>query len=174
LDRPGLLESEGSPKRGRGEEGSKRYEQCEFKSFFLTMGDYDIVAIYEAPDDAVAARSTCSWACWDMFGAHAESVLKQLIGKSSARWLVGQRCAHESHGLSDSGAPRISLSAIESFDLRSRLAKLSLVGLREHIPYWPMETVGMRQSLFSCSEPESSQSSLGTLRSGFGEKIFVQ
>src|SRR6202140_5704481 len=28
----------------------------EFKHFFLTMGDYDIVAIYEAPDDAVAAR----------------------------------------------------------------------------------------------------------------------
>jgi len=28
----------------------------EFKSFFLTMGDYDIVAVCEAPDDAVAAR----------------------------------------------------------------------------------------------------------------------
>lgn len=28
----------------------------EFKLFFLTMGDYDIVAVYEAPDDAVAAR----------------------------------------------------------------------------------------------------------------------
>ena len=28
----------------------------EFKFFFLTMGDFDIVAIYEAPDDAVAAR----------------------------------------------------------------------------------------------------------------------
>ncbi|WP_371420193.1 GYD domain-containing protein [Tardiphaga sp.] len=28
----------------------------EFKSFFLTMGDYDIVAVYEAPDDAIAAR----------------------------------------------------------------------------------------------------------------------
>jgi uncharacterized protein with GYD domain len=28
----------------------------EFKSFFMTMGDYDMVAIYEAPDDAVAAR----------------------------------------------------------------------------------------------------------------------
>jgi uncharacterized protein with GYD domain len=28
----------------------------EFKSFFLTMGNYDMVAIYEAPDDAVAAR----------------------------------------------------------------------------------------------------------------------
>ena len=28
----------------------------EFKSFYLTMGDYDMVAIFEAPDDAVAAR----------------------------------------------------------------------------------------------------------------------
>ena len=28
----------------------------DFKQFFLTMGGYDMVAIYEAPDDAVAAR----------------------------------------------------------------------------------------------------------------------
>ena len=28
----------------------------EFRSFFLTMGEYDFVAVYEAPDDAVAAR----------------------------------------------------------------------------------------------------------------------
>jgi uncharacterized protein with GYD domain len=28
----------------------------EFKQFFLTMGEYDMVALYEAPDDAVAAR----------------------------------------------------------------------------------------------------------------------
>jgi uncharacterized protein with GYD domain len=28
----------------------------DFKSFFLTMGTYDFVGIYEAPDDAVAAR----------------------------------------------------------------------------------------------------------------------
>jgi uncharacterized protein with GYD domain len=27
-----------------------------FKTFFLTMGQYDIVAEYEAPDDAIAAR----------------------------------------------------------------------------------------------------------------------
>ena len=25
-------------------------------SFYMTLGDYDIVAVYEAPDDAVAAR----------------------------------------------------------------------------------------------------------------------
>lgn len=28
----------------------------EFTSFYLTMGDCDMVAIYEAPDDAAAAR----------------------------------------------------------------------------------------------------------------------
>jgi uncharacterized protein with GYD domain len=27
-----------------------------FKSFFLTMGEYDMVAVVEAPDDAVLAR----------------------------------------------------------------------------------------------------------------------
>ena len=30
----------------------------EFRSFFMTMGDFDMVGIYEAPDDAVAARFT--------------------------------------------------------------------------------------------------------------------
>ena len=28
----------------------------EIKSVFLTMGEYDLIAVYEAPDDAVAAR----------------------------------------------------------------------------------------------------------------------
>ena len=30
----------------------------EFKSLYMTMGDYDLVVVYEAPDDAVAARFT--------------------------------------------------------------------------------------------------------------------
>ena len=30
----------------------------EIKAVFLTMGDYDLVALYDAPDDAVAARFT--------------------------------------------------------------------------------------------------------------------
>jgi uncharacterized protein with GYD domain len=30
----------------------------EFRSFYMTMGDYDLIAVYEAPDDAVAARFT--------------------------------------------------------------------------------------------------------------------
>jgi uncharacterized protein with GYD domain len=28
----------------------------EIKAFYMTLGEYDIVAVYEAPDDAVAAR----------------------------------------------------------------------------------------------------------------------
>jgi uncharacterized protein with GYD domain len=28
----------------------------EFRSLYMTLGDYDLVLIYEAPDDAVAAR----------------------------------------------------------------------------------------------------------------------
>ncbi len=30
----------------------------EFKGLYMTMGDYDLIIIYEAPDDAVAARFT--------------------------------------------------------------------------------------------------------------------
>ncbi|HZK92307.1 MAG TPA: GYD domain-containing protein [Stellaceae bacterium] len=28
----------------------------EFKALYMTLGDYDLIFIYEAPDDAVAAR----------------------------------------------------------------------------------------------------------------------
>jgi uncharacterized protein with GYD domain len=28
----------------------------EFRSFYMTMGEYDLIAAYEAPDDAVSAR----------------------------------------------------------------------------------------------------------------------
>jgi uncharacterized protein with GYD domain len=30
----------------------------EFRTLYMTMGDYDLVLLYEAPDDAVAARFT--------------------------------------------------------------------------------------------------------------------
>jgi uncharacterized protein with GYD domain len=30
----------------------------EFRSLFMTMGDYDMIVVYEAPDDAVSARFT--------------------------------------------------------------------------------------------------------------------
>ena len=30
----------------------------DFRAVYLTMGDFDLVGIYEAPDDAVAARFT--------------------------------------------------------------------------------------------------------------------
>jgi uncharacterized protein with GYD domain len=52
----GMLKVKNSPHRLDAAKKALQEMGGEFKSFFLTMGDYDIVAIYEAPDDTVAAR----------------------------------------------------------------------------------------------------------------------
>ena len=68
----------------------------EFKYFFLTMGNYDMVAIYEAPDDAVAARFSLQIGMrgrTHTLKAFPEAAYREII---SSRGLVGARCAHES------------------------------------------------------------------------------
>jgi uncharacterized protein with GYD domain len=45
-----------SPKRLDAFKGALRKAGGEIKSFYLTMGQYDIVAAYELPDDETAAR----------------------------------------------------------------------------------------------------------------------
>jgi hypothetical protein len=58
------------------------------------MGDYDIVAIFEAPDDAVAARFSLQLG--KRPDAHAESVSRSsLSGNHQLARLVGSRCAHD-------------------------------------------------------------------------------
>ena len=52
----GMRHIKDSPKRLDTAKSLLREMGGELKSFFMTMGEYDIVAIYEAPDDAVAAR----------------------------------------------------------------------------------------------------------------------
>ncbi|SDR47700.1 Uncharacterized protein, contains GYD domain [Rhizobiales bacterium GAS191] len=47
-----------SPRRLDAARKALREMGGDFKSFYLTMGDYDMVAVYEASDDAVAARFT--------------------------------------------------------------------------------------------------------------------
>jgi uncharacterized protein with GYD domain len=47
-----------SPRRLDATKAALRELGGELKSFFLTMGEYDVVMIYEAPDDAIAARFT--------------------------------------------------------------------------------------------------------------------
>jgi len=47
-----------SPRRLDATKAALRELGGELKSFFLTMGEYDMVMIYEAPDDAIAARFT--------------------------------------------------------------------------------------------------------------------
>src|SRR3981081_3608572 len=52
----GILNAKDSPRRLDAAKKALKEVAGEVKSFSLTMGDFDMVAIYEAPDDAVAAR----------------------------------------------------------------------------------------------------------------------
>jgi uncharacterized protein with GYD domain len=47
-----------SPKRVAAAKNALTEMGGEFKTLYMTMGDFDLVLIYEAPDDAVAARFT--------------------------------------------------------------------------------------------------------------------
>ena len=47
-----------SPRRVEAAQKMLKEMGGEFKSLYMTMGDYDLILIYEAPDDAVAARFT--------------------------------------------------------------------------------------------------------------------
>ncbi len=56
-----------------------------FKDFYLTMGEYDMVAICEAPDDAVAARFALTLGTYGnvrtrTLKAFPEAAYRELIG----------------------------------------------------------------------------------------------
>lgn len=57
----------------------------EFKAFYMTMGEYDMVAIYDAPDDAAAAKFTLLLAKQGnvrtkTLKAFAETEFRQIVG----------------------------------------------------------------------------------------------
>jgi uncharacterized protein with GYD domain len=52
----GIRQVKDSPRRLDAAKQALKDEGGEFKQIFLTMGQYDLVAVCEAPDDAVAAR----------------------------------------------------------------------------------------------------------------------
>ena len=52
----GIQKAKDSPRRLDAAKKALKDMSGEVKSFYLTMGDYDMVMIFEAPDDAVAAR----------------------------------------------------------------------------------------------------------------------
>ena len=52
----GALQVKDSPKRFDAGRKLLRDMGGDIKSFYLTLGDYDLVAVCEAPDDAVMAR----------------------------------------------------------------------------------------------------------------------
>jgi uncharacterized protein with GYD domain len=54
----GMRQVRESPKRLDTAKAMLKDMGGSFKAFYMTLGVHDIVAIYEAPDDAVAARFT--------------------------------------------------------------------------------------------------------------------
>ncbi len=54
----GAREARNSPQRVESAKKQLLEMGGELKALYLTMGQYDFVAVYEAPDDAVAARFT--------------------------------------------------------------------------------------------------------------------
>ncbi len=54
----GARQVKDSPKRLDGAKKALTEMGGEFRSIYMTMGEYDLVIIYDAPDDAVAARFT--------------------------------------------------------------------------------------------------------------------
>ncbi|MCK1469860.1 GYD domain-containing protein [Bradyrhizobium sp. CW10] len=52
----GIQKAKDSPRRLDAAKKALKDMSGEIKSFYLTMGDFDMVVILEAPDDAVAAR----------------------------------------------------------------------------------------------------------------------
>ncbi|MGO9675453.1 MAG: GYD domain-containing protein [Methylocella sp.] len=54
----GVRQIKDSPRRLDAAKQALKDEGGEFKQIFLTMGIHDLIAVYEAPDDAVAARFT--------------------------------------------------------------------------------------------------------------------
>jgi uncharacterized protein with GYD domain len=52
----GIRNVKGSPERLDAAKKALKDLGGEFKTFYLTMGEHDMVAVYEAPDDSVAAK----------------------------------------------------------------------------------------------------------------------
>jgi uncharacterized protein with GYD domain len=58
----GIRSVKDSPKRLDAAKAAIKAVGGEIRSFFMTMGKYDFVIVYDAPDDAAAARFTLTTA----------------------------------------------------------------------------------------------------------------
>jgi uncharacterized protein with GYD domain len=63
----GILTAKDSPRRLDAAKKALKEMSGEFKSFYLTMGDYDMVAI-KLRTTLLRHVSACSWACWETSG----------------------------------------------------------------------------------------------------------
>lgn len=54
----GMRQVKESPKRLDTAKNALKEMGGDFRAFYMTMGEYDLIGVYEAPDDAIAARFT--------------------------------------------------------------------------------------------------------------------
>ena len=54
----GIRNIKESPKRLDAAKAALKDMGGEFHDVYMTMGEYDLIAVYEAPDDAISARFT--------------------------------------------------------------------------------------------------------------------
>lgn len=52
----GVRNAKDSPKRLDMAKAALKEMGGEFQAIYMTMGEYDLIAVYDAPDDAIAAR----------------------------------------------------------------------------------------------------------------------
>ncbi len=81
----GIRNVKDSPKRLDAAKKALQEVGGEFKSVFMTLGDFDLIGVYEAPDDAVAARFTLQLARLGnirtrTLKAFPESAYREIIG----------------------------------------------------------------------------------------------
>ena len=81
----GIRNVKDSPKRLDAAKKALQEVGGEFKTIFMTLGDYDLIGVYEAPDDAVAARFTLQLARLGnirtrTLKAFPESAYREIIG----------------------------------------------------------------------------------------------
>jgi uncharacterized protein with GYD domain len=81
----GIRTVKDSPKRLDAAKAAVKALGGEIKSFFMTMGKYDFVVIYEAPDDAAAARFTLTTAQ----GGNLRSQTLKAFSETEYREIIG-------------------------------------------------------------------------------------
>lgn len=81
----GVKNIKDSPARLDAAKGMAKKLGCEIKKFYMTMGGYDMVVVFEAPSDEVMARFTLNLAS----GGNIRTTTLKAFSEDSYRKVIG-------------------------------------------------------------------------------------